>query len=382
VLLTCPTCRSGLAVPDGTSAMVRCPACKAVFAPADGLAPPDPEPEEKPRKKPARRSRDDDDEDDRPRRKRAARDADGDENRDFDPGDPGDDKKHRKKRRRDDEDDGLSPEERAALKSAFARATWGCRLVWLSFGCFILSMFFVDIFWFLGAIPAIGTDPGIIVTAGVVGALGWAMGAVGVGLCLSGPASPGHWGYGITAGVLTVVHLVMVLAVAVQGKEYSGGLVVDPGGPASHWGLVPTRLDAVTYYLTVLAYKDVDFVPKGKLNFSIVVGVVEILRTTLVLMLLSCLALAARDKEASYRCTRAAGYASYGPGFMALGMLAFTVLLVESRAGVSDFTKIIFTTSVMGTYVILAGCMLPGFMASHDVTDACEFPFQSDIPQL
>ncbi|MBN9118610.1 MAG: hypothetical protein J0I06_05560, partial [Planctomycetes bacterium] len=39
VLLTCPTCRSGLEVPDGTTALVRCPACKTVFSPEDGAAP-------------------------------------------------------------------------------------------------------------------------------------------------------------------------------------------------------------------------------------------------------------------------------------------------------------------------------------------------------
>ena len=45
VQLICPHCRSGLAVPDGTTALVRCPTCQTVFAPADNLAP-EPEPEE------------------------------------------------------------------------------------------------------------------------------------------------------------------------------------------------------------------------------------------------------------------------------------------------------------------------------------------------
>jgi LSD1 subclass zinc finger protein len=35
MLLTCPDCRSGLEVPDGTTALVRCPACQKVFNPSD-----------------------------------------------------------------------------------------------------------------------------------------------------------------------------------------------------------------------------------------------------------------------------------------------------------------------------------------------------------
>ena len=62
MLLTCPTCQSGLQVPDGTTAMVRCPACKAVFS-AVGEHPPvepdvDEELEEDPKEQPRPTSRD------------------------------------------------------------------------------------------------------------------------------------------------------------------------------------------------------------------------------------------------------------------------------------------------------------------------------------
>jgi hypothetical protein len=368
--------------------MVRCPACKAVFAPADGLAPPEPEEveEERPRKKPARRNRDDEDEDERPRRKKpAAREKEEkeekSENRDFDPIDPEEERRRKKKRRRE-EHENLSPEERARVIRAFDRASWGARLLWISFLLFILSMMCVDVFWFMGAFPSLGSDPAYMIAAGAIGAIGWILAAIGVGLCLSGPTSPAHWGYGGTAAGLTLLHLILLVTLAAKGEEYSGGLVVDPGGPAAHWGLVPTRLDAVTYYLTVIIYSDVDFLPKGKMGFSIVIGIIEILRTTMILVFLSCLAQAAGDKELSYRCTRAAGFTSWGPGFMALGMLVLTVILVESRSGVSDFTKIISITAVMGTYTVLIGCMFPGFMAARDVDDACGAPFQSQIPQL
>jgi LSD1 subclass zinc finger protein len=379
VLLTCPTCRSGLEVPDGTTAMVRCPACKTVFSPAAGLAPPEPEveEEEEERPRPKKRTRGeveiDEEEEEKARKKRKA------ENRDFDPIDPEEERRRKKKRKRE-EDATLTPEERRALAAAFGRASWGAQLIWISLALFMVSMVFVIGYWSLAAFSA--TDATYIVIAGIVGGLGWILAAVGVGLCLSGPPSSGHWGYGISAAAVTLVHLVLLVAIAVKGKEYSAGLDADPQGPGAHWGLVPTRMDAVTYYLTFLVYKDQEFVPKGSMNVSIIVGVFEIVRTTLILMLLACLARSAGDEELHYKCTRAAGFASFGPGFMALGMLAFVAVLIETRAGVTDFTKILFTTIVMGTYAVLNGCMLPGMMAARDVAEACDEPFQSQIPQM
>lgn len=395
MLLTCPTCRSGLEVPDGTTAMVRCPACKSVFSPAAGLAPLDAEPveeeeeddeeERRPARKPSRRpvdEDDEDDEDDRPRRRRRRARAEDDEedddepeNRDFDPGDPEEDRKRRKKRKGRDTSM-LSPEEKRALRAAFDRAAWGCKLIYTSFALYLISMTAIVGFWFYDAM--VEPYAGFMVAAGIVGAFGWVVGAIGLGLCLSGPPGPGHWGYGISAAVVTAVHLILVLALASQGKEYSPAQSIDPDGPASRWGLVATRLDAVTYYLTVLVYKGEDFafLPKGKLNFSIVVGVFEIVRATLILMLLSCLAEAAGDKDLSHQCTRAAGYASYGPGFLAAFMFVFAALMIESRATVNNFTSIIFGTVVMGVYALLNGCMFPAFMVSREVADACEEPFQ------
>ena len=57
-------------------------------------------------------------------------------------------------------------------------------------------------------------------------------------------------------------------------------------------------------------------------------------------------------------------------------------ILIETNAGLNLFTLILFTTVHMGVYAIMAGVMLPAFMAASDVTDACEEPFQSLIPQL
>src|SRR5262245_45592420 len=110
MLLTCPTCRSGLEVPDGTTAMVRCPACKRVFSPADGVASPKPKPA--PGKSIVGKAVLDDDDDDRPRRKPSPAKPKAEEeeqqiNRDFDLELL--ERKPQKRRRPVEEDDSLSP---------------------------------------------------------------------------------------------------------------------------------------------------------------------------------------------------------------------------------------------------------------------------------
>ena len=47
------------------------------------------------------------------------------------------------------------------------------------------------------------------------------------------------------------------------------------------------------------------------------------------------------------------------------------------------FTLILIITVLnMSVYVILMAVMMPAFMVAREVTDACEEPFQSLIPQL
>src|SRR5262245_59284517 len=196
--------------------MVRCPACKTVFAPADGLGPP--EPEEEPREEPTP--------------KKAARkeeDKPAGAHRDFDPIDP--DEKPKRRRRRPEDDDTLSPAERKALRAAFTRAAWGCQLIWISFSLFIVSMVLIIFFrsqLLLSRFEA--PSQGLIVTAGAIALVYWALAAVGVGLCLSGPASPGHWRFGIAAASAVVLHLILLAVLVAKGKELSGK------GTAFDWG--------------------------------------------------------------------------------------------------------------------------------------------------
>jgi LSD1 subclass zinc finger protein len=371
VLLTCPTCRSGLEVPDGTDALVRCPACKTVFSPAAGQTPlpiPELEPEDEPRpRKPAKR---------RPPATIEQETA----GRDFEPG-YFDVEPPRKRRRFDGTDeDTLGPAERRALKAAFTRAAWGCKLIWISFSLFMTSMMFIIIFWFQTAFSA--PEPVFITLAGLLGLFTWITGAAGVGLCLSGPPSPGHWGYGIAAAVATVMHLVMLAVLVGQGTDYSVGKEADPRGPTANWGLLPTRLDAVAFYITLLIYHDEEMLPKGEMTLSIVVGVMEMLRNLLILMLLSCLARATGEEDLAAQCTRASGFTSLGPAAIAVGMLLFAVAMIETNMQSNQAGKILFTTVRMGTYAIFCGMMFPGMMASRYTADACDEPYQSRVPKL
>jgi LSD1 subclass zinc finger protein len=385
VLLTCPTCRSGLEVPDGTTAMVRCPACKTVFSAADSEAP---EEEEKPRTKVRRPARQEEDEDEKPRRKSKKEDEKPkEENRDFDPLTEEEEKKLKRKKRRREADDELSAEEKAARRAAFQRAAWGARLIWISFSLFMLSMTLIAIYFFQFGLAFLRTpSPAFIVAAGIVGMVNWVMAAVGVGLCLSGPRAPGHWGYGIAAAVTTVIHFIFLLALVSQNREYSVGREVDKAmGESSYarWSMLATRLDTTMFYMTAVIYtNEQGATPKDPMTLSMITGVMEMVRTMFIMMLLSCLARAALDEEVAHKCTRTAGIVSGGPAMVALLMLVFIAFVIETGAGLNLFTIILFTMVNMGVYAILMGVMLPAFMAARDVDDACEEPFQSLIPHL
>jgi hypothetical protein len=378
--------------------MVRCPACKTVFSPADS-PPPEEEPdeqeeeaeEEEPKAKKRKPQREDEDEEDeQPRKKKKGKGKDEDDekekgkNRDFDPIPEEEDRKQRRKNRRKQADDQLSPEEKAERRAAFGRAATGVKLIWISFALFMFSMVLILLFYFQSVV--IEPIPYFITLAGVIGLINWVLAAIGVGLCLSGPRSPGFWGYGISAAVAVAIHLLFILVLVVQGKETSIGQTTDEVGGSTEnarWGLIPTRLDVTMFYLTAICYhNEQGATPKGPMTISMVCGVIEMLRTVIIMMLMSCLARAALDEELAYKCTRAAGVASFGPGLLALLILAFIATMIETGAGMNLFTLILFVALNMGVYAIIIGTIFPAFMALREVADACDEPFQSLIPQL
>ena len=386
--LVCPNCRSGLQVPAGTTALVRCPACQTVFAPADNAAP-EPEDEKPKARKPAR-------DEPRPKRRKPLRAEEAEEEEEDE--EPRDDDRdfvplskeeaaRARRRKRKAADDTLTLAEKISRRRAFDRAAWGCRLIWISFVLFMVSMLCIGFFFFqYGISMMVVPTPAFITVSGVLGLAGWVVAAVGVGLCLSGPVAPGHWGYGISAAVVTGIHLVFLMALVSQNKEYCVGRSVDRAmGESSfaRWSMLSTRLDATMFYLTAAVYpKEQGAAPREPLALSMITGVLEMVRTVLIMMLLSCLARAALDEDLAAKCTRTAGIVSGGPGLVALLMLAFVGFVVETGAGLNLFTIILFSVVNMGVYFILIAVMLPAYLVVRDVTDACEEPFQSLIPNL
>jgi hypothetical protein len=309
-----------------------------------------------------------------------------DENRDFDPLTEEEEKKRKRKKRRPADDD-LSPEEKAARRAAFLRGAWGARLIWISFGLFMFSMMLISIFFFQFGLAWMKTpSPAFITAAGIFGLLNWILAAIGVGLCLAGPRAPGHWGYGISAAIATVIHGIFLMVLVSQNTEYSVGRDVDKVmGESSfaRWSMLATRIDTTMFYLTSLIYpNEQSATPKERMTLSMITGVVEMVRTMLIMMLLSCLSRAALDESLAHKCTRTAGIVSGGPALVAVLMLVFIAFVVETNAGLNLFTMILFTVVNMGVYAILIGVTLPAFMAAREVDDACEEPFQSLIPQL
>jgi uncharacterized CHY-type Zn-finger protein len=388
-LIICPTCKSGLQVPAGTTALIRCPACKSVFSAADGLTSPEPELEseektEPRRTKPTRKTRADEDDEDKPPKKiTTSKKADEDsppENRDFDPDIP---KKKTKKRRNFDEEE-MSPKERKALKAAFNRAAWGAKLIWMSILLFMLSMLMIIAFFYQIVFKL--DNPAFGYCAGVLGILNWVLGAIGVGLCLSGPPSKGHWGYGISAAVATGIHLLLLLVAIATSKEHVDSIkgVSESERAAFRWGFIATRMDMITYYPTHLIYREEMNLAPGSVAYAgiaVLCGVAEMVRIILIMMLLSCLAQAAGDEELSRACTRAGGMASFSPGVLAFVFLGYTAFVIEARAeGV--FFSIILWNILRGLYVLLAGCMLRALTACREVVDVLEEPFQSQQPIL
>jgi LSD1 subclass zinc finger protein len=393
MLLTCPTCRSGLEVPEGTTAQVRCPTCRTIFAPADGIAPAPPPP---PRPAPARpaRPRDEDDDEDRPRRRRRREDEDDDEDRPRrkkraeaaekpSPDEP-DEKaeeirkadERRRRRREREEESKLSPEERRTQRAQFTRGMWGCKLLHISFALYAVSLFIMLTFFVVAivAIPVLG----LILVAGLLGLLNWVLAAVGVGLCISSRPSPGHYGYGIAAAIGVIGHA--ILLVAVVNRMSAMSITVEGESIQTHylaWWSLPTQLHILTFYLAQFLYPDENLIAQGAFTLGLVAGVFELVRLMLVMMLVSCVARAAGDEELSYRCTRAAGIGAFGPGGLAAVVLVIVATLLETGGFDTTLGKILMVVTVLGIYAILAGMLVPSVVACQEAADACEFPYEA-----
>lgn len=360
MLLTCPTCASGLQVPDGTTAHVRCPACKLVFpaeaglAPAEVVAVPPPPP---PRPAPRRPE---------PKPEPAV-------NRDFDPDPPRDPKKHPKRPRPDDGK--FTPEERRTLRGQFVRGMWGCRLVAAAYGLQALGILLVVLLFALNTIRA-GT-PALIAGAGVCGILNLTLVPIGLALILSGRPAPGLYRFGIAAAVAVLVHAVFVFAVVVKNEPT---VVIEDDvqtGALNTLGHLVTKLDSLTLYLTWVIYPEEHPFTRRGLILDVLCGLAEMVRIILLMITLAGVARGAGDNELAHRCVRAGGVGSFGPAMLAVLMALFLGTMIETGGRDSKFGLVLLMVAAMGIYAVIAGMLVPAAAAARDAAEACEFPYQS-----
>ncbi len=364
MLLTCPTCASGLQVPDGTTAHVRCPACKTVFPADAGLAPAEvvevlspPPPQRRPVPPPRR-----------PESK-----PEPQVNRDFDPDPPRDPGKPAKRVRPDDGK--FTPEERRVLRGQFVRGMWGCRLVAAGYGLQALGILLVVLLFALNTIRA--GSPILIVGAGVCGLLNLMLIPIGLALILSGRPAPGLYRFGIAAAVAVFVHGVFVLAVL--AKNDPTVVIEDEAqtGALNTLGHLVTKLDSLTLYLTWVAYPEEHPFTRRGLMLDVLCGLAEMVRVILLMITLAGVARGAGDNELAHRCVRAGGIGSFGPAMLAVLMALFLSAMIETGGRDSKFGLVLLMVAAMGIYAVIAGMLVPAAAAARDAAEACEFPYQS-----
>jgi hypothetical protein len=382
-LLTCPQCRCGLQVPDGTTAKVRCPACKNIFSPNESPAPEPPEEEKEPQAKPAGRRADRDEDEPRGKKGKKVREDRDEKNRDSDSVDEEEERRRRRRRRRSEAEEKLTPEEKAERRAAFQRAAAGAKCIWISLILYVISMVLLVGYYFVLMLRAEAAY--LVHLAAGLGILNWTLAAIGVGLCLSGPSAPGKLGYGICAALGVSIHLMFVFVGFVRWTNFVAGS--DDAILSTRWGLIPTTMHYSMFYLAAICYQGQDVLAmKGPFTFPMVTGILEMLRTMFIMMLLSCMARAALDEELAYRCTRAAGIVCGAPALMAIIILGLVTWFVET-GGAADacwccISNIVVKVAEMGIYAIVGGSIFSSYLAARDVDDAMEEPFQSLIPEL
>jgi hypothetical protein len=247
----------------------------------------------------------------------------------------------------------------------------GATLIMASLFLFMFTIALILVFFFECAIwdPL----PVFISAAGVLGLVGWLLGTIGVLLCLFGPRGHGYWSYAVPAALVSLAHLALLIVILNQQKDF-GIPRADDLSRAGRWAAMPTRLNATMYYLASLVYPSGEgLLPTvDRLVFSAAVGVLEMTRAILIMMFLSSLARARREKELAEECTRAAGFVSIGPALLALLMLLGVAIIIESGNTTSSFARFLFVSVQMTGYLILIRLIFPSFRAAKDLVEAYE----------
>lgn len=315
--------------------------------------------EDEPQRKPARRPEPIEDED-----------VDEDANRD---GVPNAEPKKVEKRRPPKTK--LTIEERRTLRASFGRATYGARILQISLLFYIPGVLLVPLHQIVAEITK-DEVPFILIIAGILGLVNWILGAIGISLCLAGPPSPGHFRFGVASIIACVVHAILLLAVVAKTSSNADYRGLDRG--SMMWAQIATQYESLSFYLAYVLYPDDIPLRRADTILSFLTGVTELTRLILFLMTLGCLAQAAGDRELSERCTRMAGRVTIIPGLMALGMLAYKIVVIETGVGQTGMVLYALNYMYRSITLVVAGILGMTLRTVGDVVEACEFPFQID----
>lgn len=377
--LTCPTCRSGLEVPNGTSDLVRCPTCRTVFEPAAGQAPPpqaprrEPEPRQATKKEKTQETR-------RAPARPAAKDTARAE-REPESEEPPKSDYLREKEEREAE----LAEERRELRDAFDRAAVGCKFLRWSFILYGVSLVLIVVYFILTAVASLTAKsgggstgwyahPGIITVAGILGLLNWIFSLVGLALIIGGPDRPGVRGTAIIALCLGAVHLLLMIALVGRADAMTELATTGSTAKLDGWAQLPTKFVSLSSYLTWVFYRDQGLGPRNNGALYIVIGIIELLRLLMVMVALMNLAKAGGDDDLAYLCVRAGAIVTFVPGILVLGMLGFTAVMVEMNYQHGEWGKILTEVARMSIHLFLALMLIIPTRCARGVADVCEAP--------
>jgi hypothetical protein len=275
--------------------------------------------------------------------------------------------------------DGLTREERRIRAQAYARGMWGARLIMISLLFSIIAMLLIPLYHIFTAITK---EPftAILVLAGLFGIIHWVVGAVGSVICLMGLIPQGYYRFAIPAVVAVGIHLFMLLGVVSMPTPPQLGRYI----PSSviRLAAIPTQFDILTFYLADICYPDELKLWRGGTGFAFATGIMEMSRLVLILLTLSALAKAAGDDELRLLCTRIAGRVTIIPAGLAVVMLLYKMVMIETGAQAAGLVPLFSLMLYMGIYALPAWIEMTAMSAARDTAEVCEFPFQSNQIEL
>lgn len=343
--LTCPTCRSVLEVPDGTSALVRCPTCRGVFDPAANSSPPPPPP---PVRKPPR----------------AAPPAERPEQRESEPTKSYASAALEREAKLEKERQKIR-----ALKRQLRIAGFGCNLLRISYMFYIASIIWLSLFVIAG--EAVRDVPMMYIVSGLLGFANYILGAVAMGFIVAGPNKEQVRVYGIIALVTALAHLMMLMVLVLRPNPITGSASI------TSLAGVPTQILFVANLANFMIYPNLRTITAFS-GFPVVLmvaaGVLEVFRIMFSMLTLMCLSRTAGDNDLGYLCLRAAASPLLVLCWLFALLLGFSAIMIEAGLIVFDGTRSITRTVYVTMWVLLCLMVRLPLRRTVDVMELCRDP--------